>query len=108
MRMANKRAICDTFILPSLREVRKFFRVKYSNGEGGNYDIFFRVSLTFLSRRRTPKVDGILLRSVLQVESPAVVRNRTMALSKCNKRLDPTSVRNFVYHLGRNRSGILI
>lgn len=69
---------------------------------------FFRASPTFLSRRRTPKADGILLRSVLQVESPAVVRNRIMALSKCEKRLDPTGVRNFVYDLGRNRSGILI
>lgn len=69
---------------------------------------FFSVSQTFLSRRRTSEVDGILPGSVLQVESPAVVHNRTMALSACDERLDPTSARNFFADLGCNRSGTLI
>lgn len=78
--------------------------MKYSNREGDDY----RVSQTFLSRRRTPEVDGILSGPVLQVESPAVVRYRIMAISECDKRLDPTSAYSFFYDLEYSRSGILI
>lgn len=69
---------------------------------------FFCVAQTFLSRRRIFEVNGILPGSVLQVTSPAVVDSRTMALSKCDECLDPSSAHIFLHDLGYNRSGILI
>lgn len=63
---------------------------------------------TLFSRRQTSEVNGVPSESVLRLESSSTFYNRAMALSECDKRLDPPNINNGDFDLVFSRSGIFI